>query len=133
MINCLGVGFNLLHVSILSRRNAVRNSKICVLIACLLLAFAMGCGRKEEPAATAPEPSAGGGTAATPFDPATGTAAVSGKVTFEGEAPKNAQLRLDADPVCKILHKEPVFAEEVLVENGNLLNVFVYVKEGLEK
>jgi hypothetical protein len=31
------------------------------------------------------------------------------------------------------LHKEPVFAEEVLVENGSLQNVFVYVKEGLEK
>src|SRR5213593_1107942 len=96
------------------------------------LAFAMACGRKEEPAA-APETPAPGGTAGIPFDPATGTATVGGKVTFEGAPPKNAPIKMDADPVCKSLHKEPVFAEEVLAETGSLQNVFVYVKEGLEK
>jgi len=92
----------------------------------------MACGRKEEPAA-APETPAPGGTAGIPFDPATGTATVGGKVTFEGAPPKNAPIKMDADPVCKSLHKEPVFAEEVLAETGSLQNVFVYVKEGLEK
>ncbi len=110
----------------------MKNSKIWVISTCVLLVLAVSCGRKEETATTTETP-AGGGAAAAPFDPATGTAALSGKITFEGEAPKNAQLKMDADPVCKRLHKEPVYAQEVLVENGNLQNVFVYVKEGLEK
>jgi hypothetical protein len=40
---------------------------------------------------------------------------------------------MTADPVCLSLHKEPVTSEEVLVADGKLQNVFVYVKEGLEK
>ncbi len=55
---------------------------------------------------------------------------VSGKVSFEGTAPKRKKLRMDADPVCAGSHDEPVLSEEVVVgEGGGLENVFVYVKE----
>ena len=102
-----------------------------VLAACLLLVMAAACGgsKTEEPAAPA-APAAGGAAA---FDPATGTATVSGKIAFEGTPPAAAQIKMNADPVCMSLHKEPVTSEEVLVADGKLQNVFVYVKEGLEK
>ena len=58
---------------------------------------------------------------------------VSGKVTFEGDAPKRKKLRMDADPQCAKQHSAPVLSEEVIVDqNGGLANVFIYVKTGLE-
>ena len=57
---------------------------------------------------------------------------VSGKVMFEGTAPKAAVLRMDADKVCKAAHKAPQKSEEVIVNSNNTLkNVLVYVKSGL--
>ncbi|MDG2306459.1 MAG: carboxypeptidase regulatory-like domain-containing protein [Candidatus Binatia bacterium] len=57
---------------------------------------------------------------------------VSGKVAFDGTAPKRKKLRMDADPVCAASHDEPVLAEEVVVgDDGGLQNVFIFVKEGL--
>jgi hypothetical protein len=56
-----------------------------------------------------------------------------GKVIFEGTAPAPAPLRMDADPVCLLQHKDGATSEEVVVNsNGTLKNVFVYVKQGLE-
>lgn len=57
---------------------------------------------------------------------------VSGKVMFEGAAPKAVALRMDADKVCKAAHKSPQRSEEVVVNSNNTLkNVLVYVKSGL--
>jgi plastocyanin len=57
---------------------------------------------------------------------------VTGKVSFEGTAPKAARIMMNADPVCMKAHKAPVFGEEVVVnKNGTLKNVLVYVKDGL--
>ncbi|MCZ6777198.1 MAG: carboxypeptidase regulatory-like domain-containing protein [Ignavibacteria bacterium] len=59
---------------------------------------------------------------------------ISGKVMFEGKAPKGRRLRMDADKVCKAAHKKPVRGETVLVNSDSTLrNVIVYVKEGLRK
>ena len=112
----------------------MKTSKLLIIVLLLGLTAVAGCGRKEE--ATAPaEPAAGGNaaSAATPFDPAKGTAAVSGKVAFEGTVPPAGEIKMNADAACVALHKEPVKSEEVLVADGKLQNVFVYVKEGLEK
>ena len=97
---------------------------ICVLPGLALLA---GCGKKETaeeqpaPAATTPAP------AATPIDPAT-VAAVSGTVKFEGAPPKAVKIDMSQDAKCQGANT----AEGVVVANGDLANVFVYVKEGLE-
>ena len=57
---------------------------------------------------------------------------VTGKVMFDGTAPKAAVLRMDADKVCKAAHKTPQRSEEVVVNDNNTLgNVLVYVKDGL--
>jgi len=58
-------------------------------------------------------------------------ATVTGKASFEGAAPSREKIKMAADPVCLAQHKEPVLSEEVVVNNGGLQNVVVYVKEGL--
>ena len=97
-----------------------------MLVICILpgLALLAGCGKKEAeeqpatPAATAP--------AATPIDPAT-VASISGTVKFDGPAPKAAKIDMSQDPNCAGSNT----AENVVVADAKLANVFVYVKEGL--
>ena len=62
------------------------------------------------------------------------TASISGKIAFDGTAPKQKKIKTDADPKCAEMHADdPLKTEEVLVnENGTLKNVFVYVKSGLQ-
>lgn len=58
---------------------------------------------------------------------------LTGKVIFEGTAPPPTPIKMDADPVCLLQHKDGATSEEVVVNsNGTLKNVFVYVKQGLE-
>ncbi|MBI4464190.1 MAG: carboxypeptidase regulatory-like domain-containing protein, partial [Acidobacteria bacterium] len=69
--------------------------------------------------------------AAAPIDPAT-AGSVTGKISFAGQAPAKVRIRMDATPACTEGNPEPVFADEVVVNNnGTLGNVFVYVKDGL--
>jgi len=86
-----------------------------------------GCGKKEsseeQPAASAPSAAA---PATTPIDPAT-AASISGVVKFDGAAPKAAKIDMSQDPNCQGANT----AENVVVKDGHLANVFVYVKEGL--
>ena len=77
----------------------------------------------------APAPSASAGP-----DPAI-TATISGRVRFDGPAPAAEFVRLDADRNCVTLtgsDQRPT--EFILLGSGDALqNVFVYVKDGLEK
>jgi plastocyanin len=68
---------------------------------------------------------------AEPVDPAqAGT--ITGKVAFSGTKPKPKVISMDAVPACANQHKEPLLAQDTLVNpNGTLQNVFVYVKAGL--
>lgn len=52
---------------------------------------------------------------------------VSGKVAFTGTPPARSKLAMDADPVCASAHPSPVMSEEVIVSNGGLENVFIWV------
>ena len=92
---------------------------------CLLLA---ACNKKEGAgeSASAPASTPAAAPAATPIDPAT-VASVSGTVKFDGAAPKAAKIDMSQDPACKGDNT----AETIVANNGNLANVFVYVKEGL--
>lgn len=63
--------------------------------------------------------------------PVVSAGTISGKVFVEGSLPENPKISMDADPVCKGLHGEAVYAEKALVNpDQTLRNVFVYVKEG---
>lgn len=80
------------------------------------------------------EPQTEGGAdpgAATPaVDPAQ-AATVTGMVHFTGTAPANEAIDMSTEKPCADRHSSPPTKETVVVNNGMLKNVFVYVKEGL--
>ncbi len=103
-----------------------RKMWLALLSICLLgLLLLAGCSKKEE-TPTSESAAPAGAPAATPIDPAT-VASVSGTVKFDGAAPKPAKIDMSQDPACKGANQ----SETMAVDNGNLANVFVYVKEGL--
>jgi Carboxypeptidase regulatory-like domain len=104
------------------RLSKLRFCRAPVLAAGLL---AGGCGGSE-PVPVAQTPPAD----AKRVDPAT-AGHVSGRVTFDGAAPGNAPVKLDSDPACAREHPNGLTLDTILVSNGGLENVFVYVKDGL--
>lgn len=108
----------------------MKKEKLVSLLFLLTLVLVIACSKKEAEAPKTAEPM----TAAAPtaaIDPAT-AATITGKVVFQGTAPKRRRIRMDAEAACVSLHKEPVYAEEVVAnDNGTLRHVFIYVKEGL--
>lgn len=62
-----------------------------------------------------------------------GNSAIKGTVTFTGTAPAPTKVKLTADPKCHEGHGDTMNSEEYVVgKKGELKNVFVYVKQGLE-
>jgi plastocyanin len=59
---------------------------------------------------------------------------VTGKVTVDGPVPANAQIKMNADPVCARQVTTPQALETYIVgaDGKSLGNVFVYVKDGLD-
>ena len=67
----------------------------------------------------------------TPIDPAT-VGSIRGIAEFDGIPPVNFKLPVGGNAECAALHSAPAFDEAVLVKDGRLQNVLVYVKAGLE-
>jgi plastocyanin len=100
--------------------------EICVLSALLGVTLLAGCGKKETAEEQPAAPAAAATPAATPIDPAT-VAIVVGTVKFDGAAPKPAKIDMSQDANCKGSNS----AENLVVADGHVANVFVYVKDGL--
>jgi plastocyanin len=95
-----------------------------------LAVLVIGCGGGDQ--ATAPAPQADSAPAAAPESAATGNGTIEGSAKYINGDP-DAVIGMDADPVCASLHPGEVHTEKVVADdNGNLANVFVYVKSGLE-
>ena len=88
----------------------------------LLLAAACSGGQQPAPAGAAPG-------AARVDESKAGN--VAGRVVVEGPVPENPAVKMSADPFCLRAHPGGTTFENVVVENGGLENVFVYVKDGL--
>ena len=105
-----------------------KNKRWTLVVSMLALsALLAACSKKENTEQsnnTATEQAAQ--PAATPIDPAT-VATINGTVKFDGTAPKPAKIDMSQDPGCKGANE----AENLVVSNGDLANVFVYVKDGL--
>jgi hypothetical protein len=97
-----------------------RNYKLIALAA--LLAATAGCGGSD----TA-KPASGPAPDAKKVDPST-AATITGTIVFEGTPPQNAVINMGSDPACGTAS---VTSESILVDNGGLQNVFVYIKDGL--
>lgn len=63
-----------------------------------------------------------------PLDPAT-LGAVSGTVHFSGKPPERIRIDMSQDPVCSMMGGDN-FAEQYVVHDGKLANVYVYIKDG---
>jgi hypothetical protein len=101
-----------------------KNLRLCA-AALTVAALAAACGGNEAPpASTAPRPDARRVDVAT-----AGT--ITGRISFEGTVPQNPPIRLDSDPACATQHPNGLPVETIVVNNGGLENVFVYVKDGL--
>jgi hypothetical protein len=95
-------------------------------LGCFIL-MAMACGGRSQP------PQEGSGTSTESpqkVDPST-AGEIAGTVTLEGSVPKNAPIKMNADPVCLRENQTPQFQETYEVNGDALGNVFVYVKTGL--
>ncbi len=66
--------------------------------------------------------------ASAPLDPAT-LGIVSGTVHFSGKAPAPVKIDMSMDPVCSMTGGDN-FAEQYVVHDGKLANVYVYIKSG---
>ena len=105
----------------------LRNIWVSTLGLALAATVACGGGNQAPPAETAAPAASSGGQK---VDTAT-AGDVSGVVTFEGAAPANAPIKMNADPVCVKANTTPQIQETYVVTDGKLANVFVYVKDGL--
>lgn len=109
----------------------VRNSLALMSAGALVILAACGGGEPSKtestpPPAAAPAagaPAAGGGAA-------TGTASISGKITYEGSVPAPEKVKLSADPKCVAMHKDGLERTQIHVKDGGLADVLVYVKSG---
>ena len=53
---------------------------------------------------------------------------LSGRVNFQGKAPKKKTLKMDADPVCGAAHKTPPYRQSFVInDEGYLKNVMIYL------
>jgi len=95
----------------------------------LLFLPVIGCSRSESASnkQTESKPPA----APAPINPET-VGTITGKAEFQGVAPPEVRIRMDAVPYCVSANKGPVYAQEVEVNaNKTLKDVFIYVKDGL--
>lgn len=105
----------------------MKSNRIVLLVALAAMIVAAACGggaEQAEPESPASE------QAAEPSAPAGPTGSIAGTVTYQNGDP-DTQISMDADPVCVSLHPDPVQTQKIAASDGNLANVFVYVKEGV--
>lgn len=57
---------------------------------------------------------------------------IKGTAIFKGEPPRPGVHNISGDPKCAAMHTKPVRREDVVIKDGKIQNVFVYVKSGLE-
>ncbi len=83
----------------------------------------------SDPAHQHAEPEAAEPAPATPEQGTAAAGGVTGMIKFSGERPARVTLQTRADPKCQAMHKdEPLLSDnEIVGENGELANVFVYV------
>lgn len=100
-----------------------KNVKIFVLIFVSNLALVLlGCDQTQKP----PESAGGAPQKPTAVVDKNTAGSVSGVISFKGATPKMPKLDMSSDPACP---PDPQPPDVVLVKNGKLANVFVYVKD----
>jgi plastocyanin len=101
-----------------------------VALGIVVMLTALGCGKDEgsgsEQATDQPAAGQEGGAVA----PA-GGGTITGTVTFTGTPPANPPIDMSEEPACAQKHSGGARDPQVIVTDGKLGNVFVFVKSGL--
>jgi Carboxypeptidase regulatory-like domain len=109
-------------VKIINRRSISMFSKRSIILFVLISTiFCISCGNKEEavvPAGPLWKPSGNEGN-------------ITGFIAFNGEAPALRKMEMSQDSACEKMGES--FFDDVIVIDGKMQNVFVYVKNGLPK
>jgi len=100
--------------------------KTLIALSLLSLLVYAACGGNKDPFDLDNVPSGGGGTGG-PTVPLNST--VKGKIAFEGTPPAAKKLPTSADPKCQ---NPNLVSEDVVVSDGGLENVMLYVTKGHE-
>ncbi len=103
-------------------------SKTLIALAFTMSLTAIGCKSSQNAASNSPGQIQPTPTAA-PVDPAT-AGTLTGTILFKGTPPPRAKIDMSMDPACALSEGENA-AEQFVVANGHLANVFVYIKSGL--
>lgn len=100
-----------------------------ILGVCVLL-VAAACGGGSEAPSTGGETDSAESTAAAE---AGEVGSLSGTIQYTGGDDPDTVIDVDADPNCAALHSDPLYTQRVVADDdGNLANVFVYVKSGIK-
>jgi plastocyanin len=110
--------------------------KLLLIIALPLSLIISGCGKKSGESSSNKEQSQSENTVSQTekilsVDPAQ-AGIIKGKALSKGNVPSPKELPVGGNPECKVFHAGKLYDEEILVKDGRLKNVFIYIKEGLE-
>jgi plastocyanin len=94
------------------------------MVVCMAV-VAVACGGGGDEAASSNE------QAATQTTGPQGNAVISGTVSFAGSPPANPAIDMSEEAACKAKYTGSITDPQVVVKDGKVANVFVYVKEGL--
>ncbi|MBX6362262.1 MAG: carboxypeptidase regulatory-like domain-containing protein [Gemmatimonadetes bacterium] len=106
-----------------------RVEKLFVIVAAAALAACGGSRPDGEQAASGAAPA--GEQKAAPAAPVADAATLTGTIRFTGTPPAGTPIDMSSEPVCAQKHPGGVTTDEVVVDDGGLENVVVYVSEGL--
>jgi plastocyanin len=98
---------------------------LCIVLALTVVGCGKGDGSSADTAAQAP--AAEGGPAAAPA----GGGTINGTVSFTGTPPANPTIDMSEEAKCQQKHSGTPRDPQVVVTDGKLGNVFVFVKSGL--
>jgi len=102
---------------------------LLLMLAIAMLSFTLACGGGDDDDDVAEDGGAATETAGTPYKSSGNEGTITGAVAFTGEAPAPKPISMDADAACAQSNPNPQ-TEDVLVKDGKLANVLVYVKDG---
>lgn len=110
--------------------DSVRARRLLVLLMTLsLLALSVACGSSDDEADDEDNSNGTETAAAVPYKVTGNEGSVTGTINFTGAAPAVKPISMDADPACASSNPN-AHAEDAVVNDGKLQNVFVYVKDG---
>jgi plastocyanin len=101
---------------------------LALMLAATMLSFMLACGDSDDEDDVA-EDDAATETAGVPYKSSGNEGSITGAVNFTGEAPAPKPISMDADAACAQSNPNPQ-TEDVVVKDGKLANVFVYIKDG---